>query len=344
MVPEIAAEFLKYAGRDYHGSSPLYERLAPSVAGDPDLIEIASHGHSQIPNLFFAAVQYLLIRTFSNEPLAQYYSSLQTIPNSDHELFPTFRDFCIRHRTELIETISTRLVQTNEVSRCAYLYPAFATVSKLVGNAPLAMLDLGTSAGLHLRWDKYAYDYGAGRMYGEVGSPVTIKSELRGNRVPELNVARMRIASRIGIDLRPIRPDEQDEIKWLEALIWPEHEWRRRLLRKAVSIAEQEQSHVTLLAGDIAAILPTVLDSLPKNVIPCVFQTHTWRDLSDGTKSRLAITLEKFGARQQLFFISALGQLTLKSFAPAERRTWTLANCEQHGRWIEWLAGNLRDS
>jgi len=63
VLPILAKEFLRYGERDYRGSSYLYEVLASFVAGDLELPEIASHGQSAIPNLFFGAVHYLLMRS-----------------------------------------------------------------------------------------------------------------------------------------------------------------------------------------------------------------------------------------------------------------------------------------
>ena len=74
-LPVLAKEFLRYGGRDYRGSSHLYEVLSSFVAGDAELLEIASHGQTAIPNLFFGAVHYLLMDA-AKESLAEYYPSL----------------------------------------------------------------------------------------------------------------------------------------------------------------------------------------------------------------------------------------------------------------------------
>jgi hypothetical protein len=337
VLPVLAKEFLRYAERDYRGgSSHLYEALSYFVAGDVELLEIASHGQSAIPNLFFGAVHYLLMRS-KKESLAEYYPSLHKPTKTGDDLFPLLRSFCIRHREQLIEIISSKIVQTNEVSRCAYLYPAFAFVSNMVGDAPLAMIDVGASAGLHLLWDLYGYDYGIG-IYGRPASSVRIKCELRGNSKPALFESVPRVQSRFGIDLQLISPDKNDDVMWLDALIWPEHESRRELFHKAIDMLKQERTSITFVEGDVADVLPNVLARVPAGEIPCVYQTHIWRQLPEAAKAKLITTLENVGRERKVFFVSALNQLTLQLFAPSGNCSWTLANYEQHGRWVEWLA------
>ena len=103
-----------------------------------------------------------------------------------------------RPRAALAATLSTRRTQTNETARCAGLLPAFAAVAD---GRPLALIEIGASAGLNLRWDHYAYDYG-GRAAGVPSSPLTIACELRGPHVPPLDPPP--VAWRAGIDLSPV--------------------------------------------------------------------------------------------------------------------------------------------
>jgi hypothetical protein len=333
---EISKEFSQYADRDYRGSSRLYESLSSFVSSDTELLEIASHGQSALPNLFFGAVHFLLMH-HKNERLALYYVSLHGPKQIDDDLFPLFRSFCIQHRSELIEIISSRIVQTNEVSRCAYLYPAFTVVAKMCRNAPLGLIDIGASAGLHLLWDQYGYDYGLGRIYGDPTSPVTIKSALTENHQPEFDETFPRIQSRFAIDLRVVSTDKPDEIMWLDALIWPEHHSRRELFHRAIDLLKREKDKICFFEGDAADLLPGVLAQVSANEVPCVYQTHIWRQLSTTSKTKLISALEELGRDRAVFFVSALSQLRLELFAPSAHMQWTLANYEQHGGWVEWL-------
>jgi hypothetical protein len=209
----------------------------------------------------------------------------------------------------------------------------------MAGDAPLAMVDVGASAGLHLLWDHYGYDYGLARIYGSPTSPVRINSELRGNCKPRFAEKAPNVKSRIGIDLQLISCDGNDDIAWLDALIWPEHASRRELFHKALDILKDERASITFFEGDAADVLPHVLMKVAANETPCVYQTHIWRQLSPATKAKLNTTLQNVGRERKVFFVSALNQLRLELFAPSGNYAWILANYEQHGRWVEWLTG-----
>ena len=103
--------------------------------------------------LLLAAVHYLLLCGVDHA-LGAFYPSvahLASVPPGDP--VPAFRAFCRDHREALLNLVSTGLVQTNEPRRCTVLLPAFATVARLAGGAPLALIEVGASAGLNLLFD-----------------------------------------------------------------------------------------------------------------------------------------------------------------------------------------------
>ncbi|MCC2100714.1 MAG: DUF2332 family protein, partial [Hyphomicrobiales bacterium] len=91
--------------------------------------------------------------------------------------------------------------QTNEVVRSAVLLGGFLTIAEAVGR-PLALYELGASAGLNLLFDRYAYDLDDNRKWGDAKSPVRIGSVWKG-RAPALTTP-LKIASRAAVDLRPV--------------------------------------------------------------------------------------------------------------------------------------------
>ena len=71
-----------------------------------------------------------------------------------------FADFCHLHRADIERLVATRATQTNEVGRCSALLPGLCLIASQYGwHEPLSLLDLGTSAGLNLLFDDYAYTY-----------------------------------------------------------------------------------------------------------------------------------------------------------------------------------------
>ena len=170
---QLAARFRQFAEVECRGVSPLYDRLSLGIAEDPVLLEIADHAKQReaIPHLFLGAVHYLLAKE-PEHPLRSYYPSLTGGPVIDGDPFPEFRRFCLDRVPELVNVLASRLNQTNEVRRAACLLPAFCLVAERGLVSPLAVIELGASAGLLLLWDRYRYDYGDGREYGDFDSPV----------------------------------------------------------------------------------------------------------------------------------------------------------------------------
>ena len=143
----VAERYRQFA-EEARGRSPLYERLALGVAGDRGLLELLERlpPAKQQPNLLFAAVQYL------------------AGPQPDLD---AFRSFVLDHSDQVLATMAAHRTQTNEVSRCALLLPLLAALP-----GPLALVEVGASAGLCLLPDRYAYDYG-GAILGDPASTGT---------------------------------------------------------------------------------------------------------------------------------------------------------------------------
>lgn len=238
--------------------------------------------------------------------------------------------------------IATRLVQTNEVRRCACLLPAFGLVAQQAQGLSLALVEIGASAGLNLLWDRYGYDYGEDGSYGDLHSPVQLQCRLRGERRPVLPAIFPVVASRIGIDLHPIDVRNPEETIWLQALIWPEHDKRRRMLQNAIEIARKEPP--PLVAGDALDLLPAIMASVPRNTTLCLFHTFVLNQFLPEARERLAALFAGEATRRDLYVISIawldaeVPQLALQSFQGGIRTVRKLAVCSGHARWMEWVA------
>ena len=145
--------------------------------------------------------------------------------------------------------ILTRSTQTNEVGRLAVLVPALSQVADRAGR-PVALLELGASAGLCLHPDRYDYVWRpAGALTGS-GGP-TLGCSVRGP-VP-VPSAHLRVGWRGGIDLNPLDVRDEDDTAWLRTLVWPEQEERRRRLDAAVAVARREPP--SIVRADLLAAL-----------------------------------------------------------------------------------------
>ena len=339
MQEDLSQIFERFATDEFHDSSPLYEKLSRAIAKDPEILSLASHSRKgeRVPNLFLAAVHFLLLKG-ARHPVSRFYKALSGSEAAE-DPYPDFRSFCVKYREEIRRLISVRMVQTNEVGRCACLAPAFVLVSRRSKGRHLYLVEIGASAGLNLLWDHYGYSYGEARLRGDLNSPVRIICAVRGKGVPLLPDALPEISARVGLDLNPIDAREPQAALWLRALIWPEHEERAQLLQRAIQIAQQNP--LTLIAGDGVELLPAVMTSVPDDAALCIFRTFT--QLPPQSRERLSSLISEYGTKRDVFFISSRphraddSELRLVSVVQSVKTQESLAYFQNHGAWIEWL-------
>lgn len=150
------------------------------------------------------------------------------------EAWEQLRQALRRNAAELRGSLG-RPVQTNEVGRCAALlfgFLAVATETRL----PLRLLEVGASAGLNLRWDRYRYA-ADGFSWGPADSPVEVAFELDGKR-PAAVPPRVEIASRAGCDAAPIDPTTAEGRLTLFTYIWPDQRDRMGRMQGALEVAD----------------------------------------------------------------------------------------------------------
>lgn len=151
------------------------------------------------------------------------------MPGAWEQLLDVFR----RNADELRGSLG-QPVQTNEVGRCAALLFGFLAVIEEAG-LPLRLLEVGASAGLNLRWDRYRYE-ADGFSWGPAESPVRLAFELEGEEVPALP-ATVEIASRQGCDASPIDPTTAQGELTLLTYVWPDQAERIARMRAALEVA-----------------------------------------------------------------------------------------------------------
>ena len=370
----VAARFRLFVDREVRETSPLYTELALHVAdsvADGGLfagVLAAAPERQRIPNLLFAAVQRVLFDEADNE-LAAYYPSLGGSRAADDGLIPAFDTFVEAHRERIEAVLSTGETQTNEVLRAAQLFPAFGWAQACT-RRPLGLVEVGTSAGLLLHPDRYAYlyefedesDLAAGSGSAD-GVPV-LRCRVEGEPGPaakalEPFVAKeLRIGSRVGLDLNPLDPNEPADTAWLRALIWPEHTERRARLEAALAHAARRP--VRLRKGDALRILGDAVDSVPRNAIPCVFVSNSLPHWSPDSRTEFAALIRQLGQRRDLVFIvkeayrAGLGLFTDRPdehapdgvtpfevlggavFLGGQERLFRLGTAKIHGTALEW--------
>ncbi|WP_282139432.1 DUF2332 domain-containing protein [Cytobacillus oceanisediminis] len=335
--PNLATRFKTFGQYECHGSSGLYEFLSYKIAEDEELLVLASEARDgqPVPNLFLGAIHYLLLSGKEHE-LKEYYSSLVENPRNPLESFQSFKDFCRLNSQEIKEIVKAKLVQTNEVRRCAYLYPVFAWIFQQT-EKPLALIEIGTSAGLQLLWDKYCYTYGIEETFGNPASNVQLSSEIKGGHVPIIPPEMPPVASRTGVDLHINDLNNGEDFLWLKSLIWPEHQERRTLFEKAAQCVKENP--ISLIEGDGVELLPSLIEGIPDEHTNCVFHTHVANQMPADVKENLLGKIKASGQSRDIFHIYNNIQdrnLHLDYYLDSKENKKLVGQTEGHGHWFTW--------
>ncbi len=323
-------------------SSPLYRRLSAVVAADPFLVALAAHARAgQGPTFaFFGAVHALLLGGAQHE-LGEYYPSLHgpSARTPDERAGVALQGFAHEHADELREILRTRLVQTNHVQRAVGLRLGLATVAPHLGPRPVHLLEVGSSAGLLLRQARYGYHLGSD-SFGDHDSPIQLDTEWRSDSpTPDLDAVPV-LASTTGVDLNPLDPENEDDRRWLEALVWPENVEQTQLMRAALDLAAREP--VSILAGDAVEVCTVWAQSIPAGDTRIVFHCATRMHVPDERRGLFDRSIDDLGRDGPLYRIAIEGDgLTITG---PSGHTDTAFVVDGHLAWVKPAYGDARVS
>ena len=243
--------------------------------------------------------------------------------------------------SDAIRDALTRPPQTNEVGRSAALVGGFLVVARDTA-LPLRVLEIGSSAGLNLRFDRYWYESdGAG--YGDPASPVRFTGLWAEGRPPFGTV--VTIAERRGCDRDPSDAGTEDGRLTLLSYVWPGQTERFTMLRAALDVAREVP--VAIDRADIPNWLTRQLAEPAPDLATVVFHSIVWQYLTDDERTTGEAVLAAAGDRATAD--APLAWLRLEPSADlthTELRvtTWPvgeerlLARCHYHLGPVQWVA------
>jgi hypothetical protein len=228
--------------------------------------------------------------------------------------------------------------QTNEVARSALLLPGLLLLARRCG-LPLALWEIGASAGLNLQPDAYGYRYGEAG-WGDSASPVQLAPELRG-ATPDLG-GRLAIVSRRGCDRAPVDLATEPARLRLLAYVWADQ--RQRLARCRAAIELALAHGIAVERADAADFVAAALAAPAPGRVTVIYHSIVWPYLPPATQARIAGLLAEAGSRRTSD--APLAWLRLEPTAGTgpqlELATWPggraerLGAADYHGRWLEW--------
>ena len=308
------AENYRIFGREARGRSPAYESLAAAVAKDDLILEFlaALPPAKRQPNLLFAASRYL---------------------DAPPEI-GALRTLVRRNGTVLSQVMQARRTQTNEPARCATLLPALAMLP-----GPLALIEVGASAGLTLLVDRYSYDYDGHLVAGRDPAAPTLHCAVRGPAPLPAGVPD--IAWRAGLDLNPLDVTRDDDVRWLSCLVWPGESDRRDRLAAAVAAARRDPPPVH--RGDLLTDLPALAAQAPPEATLVIYHSAVLAYVAAADRERFARTVR--GLPAAWLSNEAPGVVPGLPFTDFREGTFVLgrdgraplAFADGHGTWLHWL-------
>jgi hypothetical protein len=320
-IGRLSRRYAFFANHEARGQSALYERLALEIASAPEVLSFIARlpVDRRQPNLFLASLR-----------------QLHGVPADIEQLVKIVR----QDPDRIAALMLRRTTQTNEPARCSVLLPLLARLPQ-----PVALLEVGASAGLCLLPDRYGYDYGAMRIEppGLTGNSAPVFRCAISGSVP-LPSRHPSIAWRKGLDLNPIDLQSREEIAWLETLVWPGQDERLRGLQAAVEIARREPPEV--IRGNLLTDLEPLMAAAPKDATLVVFHTAVLAYVSSPeNRERFAATMRKANAvwisNEAPSVFPSLADKVTPSSAPGrflsmqdgEPIAWT----GPHGQSLDWF-------
>lgn len=226
---ETADWFRRFANAE-GAESPRYRDWAEGIARDEELLDLIG----ELPR---SKRQPVLVLTCAR------------VAGVPPDPFTAVRDEWMRRWPDIAELARTRATQTNDPRRCT---PLLVALNRIRG--PIALIEVGASAGLTLFPDRYSYRWAApGRIIeshpSDGNSPVLLTADIAGWGASPPR--RPKVVYREGIDLNPLDVRDADDRAWLDALVWPEQHDRLELVRAAADVVAENPPLMT--AGDAVA-------------------------------------------------------------------------------------------
>ncbi|MFE2958033.1 DUF2332 domain-containing protein [Nocardia tengchongensis] len=260
-----SARYRRFAEVEARGSSSCYELWALGIASDTELLSLIDRlpPEKRQPNLVLAAARFLGVGDVS---------------------FPEFRRWVIRDWEAVAQVATARRTQTNEVGRAAVLLPVLAQLA-----GPLALIEVGASAGLCLYPDRFSYRYDDRTDLDPVGGASGVRLCCATTGQPPIPDRLPEVVWRAGVDLNPLDVADADQMRWLETLVWPGQPERLQRLRAAVAIAGADP--IEVVSGDLNETVADLVSAAPDEATIVVFHSAVLAYLGVDARDRFERTV-----------------------------------------------------
>lgn len=273
--------------------SPMYRFLLGRVADDVEAGGVSAHvlaGHEDDPGPSALALRLMgsvhrLVLERRAPGLAVFYPSVGGHFEPDGAW--TALRALLEEECDAVREWLDRAPQTNEVGRATALMGGLLHVGERWRH-PVRLLEIGSSAGLNLRADRFGYTDDAGRAFGDPTSPVRLG--WRGRALvpwPDLEVV-----ERLGSDVSPVDATTPEGRLLLTSYVWPDQVARLERLRGALEVAAAVPAEVR---RERAADFVTGLE-LRTGTTTVLWHSVMWQYLDADEQHAVADRVEELGA------------------------------------------------
>lgn len=321
----VAERYRRFATEEAPGRSELYAQWADGVANDPVAQRLLARlpAARRQPPLVFAVTRML---------------------GAAEGDYPAWSRWLAEHVEAVAAECVARGLQTNEPLRCAALLPALALV-----DGPLALLEVGASAGLCLYPDRYSYRYEDGPDLDPVSGPSPVVLRSRAQGLPELRPPE--VVWRAGIDLAPLDAASVADRRFLTSLVWPGEEGRTERITAALDLVREDPP--LLVAGDATAdgLLAGVAEAAPAGATLIVTTPGVLPHIPRAGRERLFAQIDALRATRPGTRWVSIDPPALHHRWGRDAASWpgfvlgmderALAVVDPLGAWVEWRAADV---
>ncbi|MFP8881000.1 MAG: DUF2332 family protein [Myxococcota bacterium] len=233
-----------------------------AIADDDFLIRLCSTAPPEnLPTwTLFAAIQLLGLR-YDHEPIARYLrDGDETMALADPEFAPVLVDFARRRESELLELLADRTCQMNVAHRAGTaLVPTLCAMDRAAPGGEYAIIEVGSSAGLQLLFDRFHYAYSNGATIGPESADIRIEVTVVGGDFPVSSAPMPAVYERIGLDVSPVDLEEPDTMDWVRASAGFDLDLFDRILAAGLA------GEIDVRRADAVEDLSDLVEEIPRN-------------------------------------------------------------------------------
>jgi len=360
--PPLADQWRSHATYCAATGAPLYATLMRGLADDleaggPVARLVVGRDGARVPDVLQLRILgglHRLVLDGDAPELAEWYRTAGG--DRDPEIaWPAARDAIEEHLDRLRVGLD-HVPQTNEAGRSAALAAGLTAAAVRSGLGRIRLLELGSSAGLNLRVDRFRIT-GAGWSWGPEDSPVQLIDAVREGSSPHQALPGAgdvpgasglagltglagapipQIVERRGCDLSPLdATDVQAQLRLL-SYVWPDHVERFHRLRAALSVAARWP--VVIDRAPLGAWIDRQLAApAPEGVLTVVWHSIVMQYVSAAEKAQVAHAVAAAADRMPVVHLALEAPIAPYTTTPELRLDGTLlATVAAHGVPVAW--------